>query len=113
MSEDNKQSMEELAGLMRDILKDNAKLRIEFSDSLRDMEERIIERVGAGFPLDEEGNPDFAGHRKYHELLMETQRERLKLYRAIIEKSLTALVWALFIFVGSALWNHVQELMKK
>lgn len=104
---------EELAGLMRQILRDNAKLRIELADNLKDMEDRIVALVASAVPEDNDGTPDCIGHRKYHEALIEAQRERSKLYKAIIEKSLTALIWAFFVFLGTSIWSHLQELLKK
>lgn len=104
---------DELAGLMRQILRDNAKLRLELADNLRDMESRLGDLVGSAFPEDEDGTPDFGGHKRYHVALMQAQLERAKMYRAIAEKSLTALFWALCVFVGSAVWAYVMEHIKK
>jgi hypothetical protein len=52
---------------------------------------------------------DISGHRKYHEALIEAQKRRVKIYDAIIEKTLTALLWGALVAVGVALWHEFQS----
>lgn len=56
---------------------------------------------------------DISGHRKYHEALIEAQKRRVKIYDAIIEKTLVALLWAFIAFVAIAVWHEVQETFPK
>lgn len=52
---------------------------------------------------------DIDGHRKYHEALIEAQKRRVKIYDAITEKTLTALLWVLICAVALALWHEFQS----
>jgi hypothetical protein len=52
---------------------------------------------------------DIDGHRKYHEALIEAQKRRVKIYDAIIEKTLTALLWAAIVAVCVAVWHEFQD----
>ena len=103
-------SESELATL---VLRDNAKLRADITEQLTVIEQRLTELVHSGFPENDDGSPDLNGHREYHKLLMEVQRKRIKMYDAIIEKTLTALLWVVIVFIGSALWTHVRGLLGK
>lgn len=53
-----------------------------------------------------DGDP--AKHRQYHDEVMDWMRERRDLMRAIREKTITALVWALMVGVGTALWQALK-----
>lgn len=44
-------------------------------------------------------------HRQYHDEVMDWMRERRDLMKAIREKTVTALVWALMVGAGTALWK--------
>lgn len=39
----------------------------------------------------------------------QTLRERAALRRALIEKSLTGLIWAGLVFLAAAVWNYVKD----
>lgn len=54
---------------------------------------------------------DIDGHRRYHEALIEAQRRRVKIYDAIVEKTLSALLWALVVAVAIALWDKAADLI--
>lgn len=44
---------------------------------------------------------DIDGHARYHDSLIKANEERRQLYKAIIEKTLTGLIWLLVIYIGS------------
>lgn len=52
------------------------------------------------------GDPE--EHRRYHQEAIEFMRERRELWKSIRERSLTALVWAALIGLGSAVWHYLQ-----
>jgi hypothetical protein len=54
---------------------------------------------------------DIDGHRRYHEALIEAQRRRVKIYDAILEKTLSALLWAVVAAVVIALWDKAADLI--
>ena len=56
------------------------------------------------------GSP--AEHQQQHAYIqgaIKAQAERAALRRAVIEKSLTALVWAGLVFMGSAIWAYITQ----
>ena len=54
---------------------------------------------------------DAEGHRRYHEIVVESEKTKLAFKRSVIEKSLAALVWTLLVFLGTSVWAYVQTLM--
>jgi DNA-binding transcriptional MerR regulator len=63
-----------------------------------------LNEIKSAFP-----DEDFSGHARYHQALIERNVELRRLRVAIVEKSLSALVWLLIIWLGSALWREVVE----
>jgi len=49
---------------------------------------------------------DFDGHRRYHDLVIERETQRIKLRQAIIEKTLTGLVWMGLCAIGLSIWQY-------
>lgn len=49
---------------------------------------------------------DHEGHRRYHELIIEREAQRVRLRQAIIEKTLGGLVWMGLCAVGLAIWHY-------
>jgi hypothetical protein len=56
---------------------------------------------------------DVDGHRMYHAGLIEEQLDRKKMRQAVIEKTLTALIWAVIVGVFIALWHELQNQVKR
>lgn len=52
------------------------------------------------------GDPD--EHRRYHDEVIAWMRERRELWRAVKEKTLSGLFWALLVGIGTALWTTVK-----
>lgn len=52
---------------------------------------------------------DAAGHRRYHEELIEQNRIRKDLVKAIREKTVAGLVWAVIVWIGAAAWNEFKR----
>ena len=57
----------------------------------------------SGFPG---GDPD--EHRRYHDEVIDFMRERRELWRAIREKTLTALLWSGLLTLGSAIYHYIK-----
>ena len=55
------------------------------------------------------GDPE--EHRRYHNEVMDWMRERRDLWRAIKEKTLTALLWSALVGLGAAVWQTVKAKM--
>lgn len=73
--------------------------------------EEIAEQKDAlmkAFPAD-----DVDGHRRYHELLIEHEQQRIHLRQAIIEKTLSGLIWMGLVFVGTSVWKYVITMVVK
>ena len=66
-------------------------------------EASLISRIDDAFP-----GKDTRAHREAHEAWMAREVSRSKLRQAIIEKSLTALVWMLLLGLGTAVWHWVK-----
>ena len=57
----------------------------------------------SGFPG---GDPE--EHRRYHDEVIDFMRERRELWKAIREKTLTALLWSGLLTVGSAIYHFIK-----
>lgn len=55
---------------------------------------------------------DHEGHRQYHEMMMEAQRDRKRLIAAVKEKTISGLIWAGVVMVGLALWQWIKTQVK-
>ena len=62
--------------------------------------ERLREEMRKAYPAE-----DADGHRRYHELLIEREAQRVRMRQAIIEKTLGGLLWTIMCAVGLALWQ--------
>ncbi len=51
---------------------------------------------------------DAAGHRAYHEMVKEDLAERKRMRKAITEKSVAGLIWAIIVWIGAAIWHEVK-----
>lgn len=52
------------------------------------------------------GDPE--EHRRYHDDVMEYIRDRRELWRAVREKTITALIWAGLVGLGAAVWQYIK-----
>ena len=57
----------------------------------------------SGFPG---GDPE--EHRRYHDEVIDFMRERRELWRAIRDKTLTALLWSGLLTLGSAIYHYIK-----
>lgn len=46
-------------------------------------------------------------HHKFIQLVIEREEDKKKLRRAIIEKTLTSLIWSLIVFIAMAIWKGI------
>lgn len=69
-----------------------------------DMERRFVEAFPGG---------DYAAHCTYHELMIEDIRSRKRLRQAVMEKTITGLVWGLLVGVAIACFEYARSLIVK
>lgn len=62
-----------------------------------DLERRFAEAFPGG---------DHVGHCRYHALMIEDIDGRKKLRQAVIEKTISGLVWSAVVGAGIAVWNY-------
>lgn len=55
---------------------------------------------------------DHVGHCRYHDLMIEDIAARKRLRQAIVEKTISGLVWGAIIGIGAALWYGVIAYVK-
>lgn len=68
-----------------------------------DMERRFAEAFPGG---------DHLGHCRYHELMIEDIEAKKRLRRAVMERTVSGLVWGAVIGIGVAVWQYVKGLIK-
>ena len=73
------------------------------TDQLNAMFDKLEALLKSGFPG---GDPD--EHRRYHDEVIDFMRERRGLWRAIREKTLTALLWSGLLTLGSAVYHYIK-----
>lgn len=69
--------------------------------------QEVISRIDSGFPG---GDP--VEHRKAHEHYIRETSERAALWKSIREKTITGIVWAGLMLVGSALWDFIKTALR-
>lgn len=74
----------------------------ELERQVKDTRQRLLDAFPGG---------DTEGHRHYHEMMMEADRDRKKLIAAVKEKTVAGLVWALMIGLGLACWKYLLSLI--
>lgn len=60
-----------------------------------------VSKMRSAFP---DGDP--AGHCAYHLIIIEREKQRIKLRQAIIEKTLSGLIWMAIVFLGASVWKY-------
>ena len=68
---------------------------------IREAVDDMREEMKKAFP-----GGDHDGHRRYHDLIIEREAQRVKLRQAIIEKTLSGLVWMVLCTLGVAVWHY-------
>jgi hypothetical protein len=68
-----------------------------------DMERRFAEAFPGG---------DHIGHCRYHALMIEDIEEKRRLRRAVMEKTIAALVWSAIFGLGIAVWQYLKTMLK-
>lgn len=66
----------------------------------------IHSRIDSGFPC---GDP--IEHRKVHEQYIKDAVERASLWKSIREKTITGIIWACLILLGTSLWEYLKTLV--
>lgn len=84
---------------------------------LRHIDERLTSIEGSlstiykAFPNGDDGRPDIEGHCRYHKTMIEMLEERRRLRKAIQEKTISGLVWAVLVGIGIAVWHEIQTII--
>ena len=73
------------------------------ADQLNTRFDKLEALLKSGFPG---GDPE--EHRRYHDEVIDFIRERRELWRAIREKTLTALLWSGLLTLGSAIYHYIK-----
>jgi hypothetical protein len=68
-------------------------------DSLERWREDLERRFAEAFP-----GGDHMGHCRYHTLMIEDIDARKRLRQAVLEKTISALVWGFIVAIGATLW---------
>lgn len=76
--------------------------RLDAMERRHAVNEAAIANFQNAFP---KGDAD--GHRRYHETVVEMLEEKRKLRMAIQEKTVSGLVWAGIVAVGTAIWHEL------
>lgn len=76
-------------------------------DSLERWREDVDRRFAEAFP-----GGDHVGHCRYHALMIEQLEERRRLRRAIVEKTISGLVWSFIVGAAIAVWYGFLALIK-
>ncbi len=50
---------------------------------------------------------DFEGHRLYHELIIRREQRKERLQMAVIEKTLSSIVWSTLVAMALAVWHYM------
>lgn len=94
--------MKELALGQKEIVK-----RLDTMDAHNAERDEKMAQVINAFP-----SGDIDGHRAYHETMIEMLQEKRRLRMAIVEKTISGLLWAAIVVVLSALWLYIKEKLK-
>jgi hypothetical protein len=68
-------------------------------DSLERWRDDLERRFAEAFP-----GGDHVGHCRYHALMIEDIDARKRLRQAVLEKTISALVWGFIVAIGATLW---------
>ena len=68
----------------------------------------LYETVTRAFP-----SGDIDGHRRYHEVMISDIESRKKLTQAIIEKTISGLIWSLVVGLGISIWHELLRALGK
>lgn len=90
--------VDEIVGMSNDIHEILQK-QDQFAEDLAELKEKLEKGFVAG---------DVEGHRRWHELQIRKVEEVRRLRIAIQEKTISGLIWAAIITLGSLLWSGVK-----
>lgn len=67
----------------------------------------LHKKIDSGFPYG-----DLVEHRKVHENYIKHVAERAALWKSVQEKTVTGIVWAGLMLIGSALWEFIKVTLR-
>lgn len=74
---------------------------IEDVDAVNRRVDALEQRFAEAFP-----GGDHVGHCRYHTLMIEDINSRKRLRQAVMEKTISGLVWSAVVGAGVAIWNY-------
>lgn len=82
--------------------------QVEEMDTLHKQSRKAIDDIKTAFPL-VGVSPDYDGHRRYHQTMIEVLAERRRLRVAVIEKSVIACVYGLMVLVLLCIFRGLHD----
>lgn len=76
---------------------------VDFKSWREDVDRRFAEAFPGG---------DHVGHCRYHRLMIEHTEEVRRLRQAILEKTISGLIWAGIVIGGAAVWFYLKAQIK-
>jgi hypothetical protein len=73
-------------------------------DSLENWREEVDRKWSEAFP-----NGDHVGHCRYHQLMIDDIEARRSLRKAVMEKTISGLVWSLVVGMAFAVWTWLKK----
>lgn len=81
-----------------------AKVRAEMTAALKVQEESFAAYIKTAFP-----DGDLGGHKRFHDQLVEEDRDRKALYKEIRNKAVSGVFWVALVLVGTAIWEYFKR----
>ena len=101
MTEDG--SISQLVKIVTEIQQGQIQIHIGQNDILKRLDDIEAEQAifRSAFPAD-----DVEGHRRYHQDVIDAKVDNRKFKRTIIERTVSALIWCLIIWIGTMVWHE-------
>ncbi len=95
---------ESLVQVITDTREDQQKIlrRLDDMDTRHKTADDAITKLNSAI-----ANSDYEGHRRFHEAMIERNRELRSLRIAVQEKTISGLIWSAMVLVALAVWNAI------
>jgi len=81
-------------------------VEMDMNDRVDTLEQRV-DTLFRAFP-----SGDVEGHRRAHDLMIEQLNERRRLRQAIQEKTISGLIWASVLGLGTMVWQAIKSALR-
>lgn len=81
-----------------------AKVRAEMTAALKAQSDNFELYIKSAFP-----DGDLGGHKRFHDQLVEEDRDRKALYKDIRNKAVSGVFWVALVLVGTAIWEYFKR----